>query len=265
MGFSHLAVFTFSVVFTFSGATKTTDTHKCATINALATICDDNYMDVTPDMVSVAIGKLKCGKACGSDRLFAEHYIHADSRLAVLLSTFFTSALTHGHVPDAFMQSILVPVIKNKSGDSNDVNNYRPIALVTIASKIFEMILLDVMEPFIVTRDNQFGFKKKHSTEHCIYALKNVISYYNWFGSPVYTCFLDASKAFDRVEHWSLFKKLIDRNVPLVVVRLLVHWYRQHADAMCKMGPEHLIVLYGHKRRQAGRYIIPVFVYFIRR
>ena len=39
--------------------------------------------------------------------------------------------------------------------------------------------------------------------------------------------FLDASKAFDWVEHWSLFKKLIDRNVPLVVVRLLVHWYRQ--------------------------------------
>ena len=125
------------------------------------------------------------------------------------------------------MQSILVPVINNTSGDSNDVNNYRPIALVTIASNIFETILLDVMEPFIVTCDNQFGFKKKHSTEHCIYALKNVISYYNWFGSPVYTCFLDASKAFDRVEHWSLFKKLIDRNVPLVVVRLLVHWYLQ--------------------------------------
>ena len=39
---------------------------------------------------------MKCGKACGSDSLFAEHYIHADSRLAVLLSTFFTSALTHG-------------------------------------------------------------------------------------------------------------------------------------------------------------------------
>ena len=72
----------------------TTETHKCATIDALSTICDDSYIDVTPDMVSVAISKLKCGKACGSDRLFAEHYIHADSRLAVLLSTFFTSALT---------------------------------------------------------------------------------------------------------------------------------------------------------------------------
>ena len=72
----------------------TTDTHKCSAIDALSNICDDSYIDVTPDMVSVAIGKLKCGKACGSDRLFAEHYIHADSRLAVLLSTFFTSALT---------------------------------------------------------------------------------------------------------------------------------------------------------------------------
>ena len=123
------------------------------------------------------------------------------------------------------MQSILVPLIKNKAGDSSDVNNYRPIALVTIASKVFEIIVLDVIEPFIATCDNQFGFKKKHDTEHCIYALKNVISYYSWFGSPVYTCFLDASKAFDRVEHWSLFKKLIDRNVPLVVVRILVHWY----------------------------------------
>ena len=74
-------------------------------------------------------------------------------------------------------------------GTSVEKKITRPIALVTIASTIFEMILLDVMEPFIVTCDNQFGFKKKHSTEHCIYALIFFISYYNWFGSPVYTWF----------------------------------------------------------------------------
>ena len=111
-------------------------------MDPLSAICNDNYTDITPAMVSVAIGKLKCGKACGrpTDCLFAEHYIHADSRLAVLLSTFFTSAHTHGHVPDAFMQSILVHVIKNKSGDSSDVNNNRPIALVTIASTFFSKL-----------------------------------------------------------------------------------------------------------------------------
>ena len=63
-------------------------------MNALSDICNENYMDITPDMVSIAIGRLKCGKACGSDSLFAEHYIHADSRLAVLLST-FSPVLSH--------------------------------------------------------------------------------------------------------------------------------------------------------------------------
>ena len=39
--------------------------------------------------------------------------------------------------------------------------------------------------------------------------------------------FLDASKAFDRIEHWRLFTKLIDKHVPLFVTKLLVFWYSQ--------------------------------------
>ena len=57
--------------------------------------------------------------------------------------------------------SIIVPLVKNKSGDICDVNNYRPIALVTVASKIFEIILLDIFELSLQTSDNQFGFQKK--------------------------------------------------------------------------------------------------------
>ena len=36
---------------------------------------------------------------------------------------------------------------------------------------------------------------------------------------------MDASKAFDRVNHWLLFKKLIDRGMPLIFVRILMEWY----------------------------------------
>ena len=39
-------------------------------------------------------------------------------------------------------------------------------------SKNFENILLELMEPYLSTTDNQFGFKKGHSTDHCIYVLK---------------------------------------------------------------------------------------------
>ena len=63
------------------------------------------------------------------------------------------------------------------------------------------------------------------STDMCVFALKQVIEYYTSRSSPVYICFLDASKAFDRINHWTLFEKLIKRNVPCHIVRIIVYWY----------------------------------------
>ena len=51
------------------------------------------------------------------------------------------------------------------------------------------------------------GFKKQHSTDMCIFTLKSVITYYTRQKTPVFSYFLDASKAFDRVNHWKLFQK----------------------------------------------------------
>ena len=75
---------------------------------------------------------------------------------------------------------------------------------------MFELCLMKLMESYLVTRDNQFGFKKKHSTDLCIFSVKSIIKYmyYNLYKSPVYSCFLDASKAYGRVNHWTLFQKI---------------------------------------------------------
>ena len=47
----------------------------------------------------------------------------------------------HGHLPDDIMKTIVVPLVKNKTGNLSDKNNYRPIALVTAASKILEIVI----------------------------------------------------------------------------------------------------------------------------
>ena len=66
------------------------------------------------------------------------------------------------------IKTTIVIVIKNICGNLADSNNYRPIAFATIVSKLYESTILYKCEDFLNTCDNQFGFKRKHSTEFCI-------------------------------------------------------------------------------------------------
>ena len=81
-------------------------------------------------------------------------------------------------------------------------------------SKLLERILLERLSNYLTTCCHQFGFKANHSTDACIYVLKETVDLYVEQQSSVYICLLDASKAFDRVNHFTLFKKLIKRGVP---------------------------------------------------
>ncbi len=84
-----------------------------------------------------------------------------------------TGFLIHGIMPDTMISVILVPVIMGKTGKINSKANYRPIA--SIISKIFEHILYDRLELYLLTNDDQYGFKCKHGTDICIYVLKEII------------------------------------------------------------------------------------------
>ena len=75
------------------------------------------------------------------------------------------------------------------------------------------------------TSDNQFGFKEKLSTNMCTFALNETISYYTKNGSKVYALFLDASKAFDRLNYVKLFNKLLQKKMCPITIRLLLNMY----------------------------------------
>ena len=197
---------------------------------------EDTIVITAPD-VRECLKTIKLGKAAGLDGLAAEHFVFSHSIICVHLSLLFTSILIHGYLPASLMKSAIVPILKNRQGDTSDKNNYRPIAIVTAISKIFELCLMNLIESHLITKDNQFGFKKKHSTDLCIFTVKSVIKYYNLYNSPVYSCFLDASKTYDRVNHWALFKKLLKRSISVIIVRILMFWYSKQ-EICIKWGNE---------------------------
>jgi len=134
---------------------------------------------------------------------------------------------SHGYLPRMLMETIIIPIIKNKKGLVMDKDNYRPVAVTSVVSKIIELILLDRLHDKLGTAYNQVGFKSKHGTDMCVFSLKQVIEYYNSRSSLVYVCYIDASKAFDSINYWCLLKQFIHRCIDVVLIRLLVFWYNQ--------------------------------------
>ena len=127
-----------------------------------------------------------------------------------LLAKLFTPILVHGHMPKDLIKSVIVPIVKSNTRSASDKGNYRPVTLSSVISnyKVFEKILNERIVNYLDTLPNQFGFKPKHGTEQCIFVLKECLRFYVEHGSNVFTCYLDASMAFDKISHVLLFRKL---------------------------------------------------------
>ena len=182
-----------------------------------------NFITITPFNILDHLKNIMCGKSSGIDGISQNTLYLLIVAFMCYYHYYFLSFFVHGYLPNMFMKTAIVPIIKNKTGDTSDKNNYWPIALITEASKIFELCLSMILEDYLFTHDQQFGFKNKHSTDFCIFTVKSVSNYYTQQRSPAYTCFLNASKAFDKINHFKLFRKLLDRKTP--IVRILLFWY----------------------------------------
>ena len=202
------------------------DSSKDFVYDSFKNISFNQEMHVTVNEVLSLVHSLESGKSAGLDGLNGECLKYADVILSVLLSFCFTCMFKHSYLPSAMLDSVIIPLVKNKCGDLSDISNYRPIAISCIVSKIFENVILLRIEEYLWTTDNQFGFKAHHSTDLCVYALTEFIEHFKNRSTSVYLAFLDASKAFDKINHWLLFKKLIERQMPLYLVTILCYWYR---------------------------------------
>ena len=101
---------------------------------------------------------------------------------------------------------MIIPIIKDKKGLITDQDNYQPIAITLVALKIMVTVILQRLQVYIYATDNQFSYKPKHSTEMCVFTLKSIIDNYVASSSSIYVCYVDTSKALDRLNYWILFE-----------------------------------------------------------
>lgn len=180
--------------------------------------------------VANVIRHMTRGKSPGHDGLSIEHFNHAGAHLPRVLALLFNLCIRHSYLPPNLMKTLVVPIVKNKTGDSSDKTNYRPISLATITAKVLDGVLDKRLDEYIDLHDAQFGFRKGLSTESAILALKHSVRYYTDRSTPVYACFLDLSKAFDLVSYPVLWDKLAGAGVPPELTVIFRHWYENQVN-----------------------------------
>ena len=107
------------------------------------------------------------GKANGLDRLTSEHLKYGIEKLYALLCIGFIAMWLHNHVPTEFSNTILVPIIKDKKGNITNLDNYRTLAISTVASKILTILFSRklLIANCLYTSNNQFSYKTNSSTD----------------------------------------------------------------------------------------------------
>lgn len=157
--------------------------------------------------------------------------------IVIPLTKLINVCLQKSIFPDVLKVALVTPIFKK--GDVNKAENYRPISLLPIISKIFEKCMalrvIDYFESNNLFTEHQFGFRKGRSTVMGILDLISEIT--EAFDKKHYTAalFCDLSKAFDCVDHNILCQKLYAYNFDKRSVDLIKS-YLANRRQMVRLG-----------------------------
>ena len=197
-----------------------------------------DFMRVTVDEVRSKIKELDKYKSPGPDGFLPRVLKEVGEEVSPLLAAIFNESLRTGCVPGDWREAVVTPIFKK--GATNQPSNYRPISLTSIVGKLLEGIMVDKIGNYLesgsLLRDSQHGFRRHRS------CLTNLLEFFNFVFSEhdrdkaVDVIYLDFQKAFDKVPHRRLLKKVRALGVDGEIANWIENWLKDRRQRVAVNG-----------------------------
>lgn len=166
---------------------------------------------ITEGEIRKALSKLKNGKSPGLDSICPEMLKYNQEELIKPLTKLYNIIFSNSLYPIKWSEGFITPLFKKDN--PNQPDNYRGITITSSIAKVFNYVLNNRLISFLtkhgIIKNSQIGFMKGSRTSDHIFTLKTLIDKYTkQYKRPLYACFVDFQKAFDKVWHNALFLKL---------------------------------------------------------
>ena len=185
---------------------------------------------VTWEEVHAAVRALDAGKSPGPDGVPSELLRLAGVAFEMALVALFNEIWSTLRWPSQWSLASLVPLYKG-DGDKLDPANSRTIALMSMLPKVFEKVLDKRLRSWAErvggVSELQGGFRQDRSCPDQIFSLLEIISSRQEEKIDTYTCFLDVTKAYDRVWKPGLYYKLKEAGLNSETLFLLAAMMRK--------------------------------------
>ncbi|CAK1585828.1 unnamed protein product [Parnassius mnemosyne] len=172
------------------------------------------------------IKTLDTQKGAGPDSIPPIFVKRCGPKIAFPLTLIFNRSLEDGMFPEEWKKARIVPVFKK--GDRMDINNYRPISILSCFSKLFESLVYPAfakhLEHFLTSSQHGFRSGLSVQTNLCNFTsdlIKEVDR-----GLEIDVIYTDFSSAFDKVDH----KQLINKLSLYGIGPSLIEWFRSYLE-----------------------------------
>lgn len=198
--------------------------------NAVSTV------NISPALVEKLLSRLDKNKGAGCDGIPPLFLANCAKTLAYPIYLLFHKSLKQGTFPSEWKKSYIIPI--HKKGSKAVITNYRPISIINTIAKVFEKVVYDGIYQTITQRLplTQHGFLKGRSTTSNLALFTNYVLEQMEGGGQVDVIYTDFEKAFDRVDHSILIRKLNSLGIHGDLLRWITSYLSNRSQAVILGG-----------------------------